>query len=302
MAKRFILNADDFGVSQAANRAVEEAYSYGLLKSVSITANGEAFDEAVDQILARCPNFGVGVHLNLTDGKSLCSDVDLLTDSEMKFNNSYLKLLLKAYNPKETEFLSQVEREFRRQIEKVLAKTKATHIDSHAHIHSIPKIFDIVCRLAKEYEIPQVRTHFEKFYFVPELGRHLSWRYYLNFSKKFVLNLMTVANEHILDKYELSTNDYIIGTSYALSMDAPAVMYGIKAIDNKKVTVEAFIHPHRYEEGTIDNYFNEYLITRNRKLAEMIANFGYDITNYKIAEEKQDAQEPQNVQEEPPQA
>lgn len=286
MSKRFILNADDFGVSQAANRAVEEAYGYGLLKSVSITANGAAFDEAIDVVLPKCEGLGVGIHLNLTDGKSLCSDVNLLTDSDAKFNNSYLKLFIKTYNPKDTEFLQQIEREFRRQIEKVLAKTKVTHIDSHAHIHSIPRIFDIVCRLAKEYKIPQIRTHFEKFYFVPDLGRHLSQKYYLNLLKKFVLNLMTVVNAHLLEKYELRTNDYIIGTSYARSMDAPAIMYGIKAISGKNVTVEAYIHPHRYEEGTVDNYFDEYLITRNHKLTDRIRNLGYDITNYTIEQEE----------------
>ena len=286
MSKRFILNADDFGVSQAANRAVEEAYGYGLLKSVSITANGAAFDEAIDVVLPKCEGLGVGIHLNLTDGKSLCSDVNLLTDSDAKFNNSYLKLFIKTYNPKDTEFLQQIEREFRRQIEKVLAKTKVTHIDSHAHIHSIPRIFDIVCRLAKEYKIPQIRTHFEKFYFVPDLGRHLSQKYYFNLLKKFVLNLMTVVNAHLLEKYELRTNDYIIGTSYARSMDAPAIMYGIKAISGKNVTVEAYIHPHRYEEGTVDNYFDEYLITRNHKLTDRIRNLGYDITNYTIEQEE----------------
>lgn len=286
MSKRFILNADDFGVSQAANRAVEEAYGYGLLKSVSITANGAAFDEAIDVVLPKCEGLGVGIHLNLTDGKSLCSDVNLLTGSDAKFNNSYLKLFIKTYNPKDTEFLQQIEREFRRQIEKVLAKTKVTHIDSHAHIHSIPRIFDIVCRLAKEYKIPQIRTHFEKFYFVPDLGRHLSQKYYLNLLKKFVLNLMTVVNAHLLEKYELRTNDYIIGTSYARSMDAPAIMYGIKAISGKNVTVEAYIHPHRYEEGTVDNYFDEYLITRNHKLTDRIRNLGYDITNYTIEQEE----------------
>ena len=39
--KKFILNADDFGMSLAFNRAVLEGYSEGLLKSTSLAANGE---------------------------------------------------------------------------------------------------------------------------------------------------------------------------------------------------------------------------------------------------------------------
>ena len=125
--KRFILNADDFGVSKSANKAVLESYSGGLLKSVSILANGIAFDEAVNTILPQCSEIGVGIHLNLTDGESLCADIDTLIDDKLKFNNNFWTLLFKSYNPKEKDFLEQVEREFRRQIEKVLSKTKVTH-------------------------------------------------------------------------------------------------------------------------------------------------------------------------------
>lgn len=280
MAKRFILNADDFGVSKAANRAVLEAYEYGLLKSVSLTPNGEAFDEAVDSILPQCPELGVGVHLNLTTGTSLCTDLNSLTDDKMNFYNSYTSLLIKALNPQESDFLPQVEREFRRQIEKVMSKTQVSHIDSHSHIHSIPPIFDMVCRLAQEYKISQVRTHFEKFYFVPDLYRHFNKSFCKNILKKFVLNMLTIFNENTINKYKLKTNDYLIGTSYASHMDALAIAYGIKTLKYDNITVEAFIHPHRYDEGTIDNFFDEYMITRNKKLKDKILRSGYDITNY----------------------
>ena len=52
--------------------------------------------------------------------------------------------LIDIYTKLEKEFLEDLEREFRRQIEAVMSKTRVTHIDSHQHIHSIPKIFIIV--------------------------------------------------------------------------------------------------------------------------------------------------------------
>jgi len=286
VGKKFILNADDFGMSNAVNRAVQEAYEYDFLKSVSLVPNGAAFDEAVDTILPKCPNLGVGIHLNISDGISLCSDVDLLTDSKMNFTNNYLELLIKSYNPKLKDFLPQVEREFRRQIEKVLSKTKAFHIDSHLHIHSIPPIFDLVCRLAKEYNIPEVRTHFEKFYFVPEPVRHLKKDYYINILRKLLFNLFTVFNENTVNKYRLKTNDYILGIGYASSLDAMAIAYGIDVLKYNNMTVEAVLRPCRYDEGLIDNYFNEYMITRNSKLKDKILNSGYDITNYVVKTEE----------------
>lgn len=278
--KRFILNADDFGLSKSINKAVLEGYEHGLLKSVSLVANGTAFDEAINDILPQCPELGVGIHLNIVEGKALCSDLNLLTDSNGNFCNSYLQLLLKAYNPKEKDFFDQLEREFRRQIEKIMSKTKVSHIDSHVHIHSIPRIFDMVCRLAKEYGIKQVRTQFERFYMVPDLRIHLNFRYPVNLLKIILLNTFTLFNEAILHKYELNTNDYLIGVGYTSMMNALTISYGVLAIKYDNVTVEALIHPSRYEDGCINDRFNEYLLTKNKKLKDKIESLGFEITNY----------------------
>lgn len=278
--KRFILNADDFGMSKAYNQAVLEGYSEGLLKSASLTANGIAFDDAVNTVIPKCPDLGVGIHLNIIEGKSLCEDVSSLTDSDCNFNNSYGQLLLKAYNPKETEFLADVEREFRRQIEKVLSVTNVTHIDSHVHTHSIPRIFEIVCRLAKEYGIKQVRTQFEKPYIIPDLHKHLTMKYPINLVKVALLDCFTMINETTLHKWGLNTNEYLIGVTYTSMMDSLAVSYGVMAVNYDNTTVEALIHPCRYEDGTIDNHFTEFMITKNKKLKEKIEQMGFEITNY----------------------
>lgn len=280
MVKKFILNADDFGLSKALNRAVFEAYQSGLLKSASLVANGEAFDEAVKSIIPDCPELGVGVHLNVFEGKSLCEDLTFLTDIDGNFNNSHIQLLLKSYMPKNEEFLSQLEREFRLQIEKVMAKTRVTHIDSHAHIHAIPKIFEIVCRLAKEYGIKQVRTQFEKPYIIPDLRKHLSIKYPINIIKAMVLSFFTILNEVFVHKYDLKTNDYIVGILYTSMMDALTISYGAMAVKYDNVTVEAIIHPCRYDDGTVNNHFDEFLMTKNKKLKEKLERLGYEIANY----------------------
>lgn len=280
MVKKFILNADDFGLSNALNRAVLEGYELGILKSVSLVANGAGFEDAVNSIIPNCPDLGVGVHLNIMEGKSLCEDLACLTDSQGNFNNSFIKLLFKTYNPKEKEFMAELEREFRRQIEKVMAKTKVYHIDSHVHIHSIPKIFDLVCRLAQEYGIKQVRTQFEKPYIIPALKKHLTWKYPINIIKTIVLGFFTIFNEATIHKYKLQTNDYIVGILYTSMMDALTVSYGAMAVKYKDVTVEVIIHPCRYEDGTVNNHFDEFLLTKNKKLKEKIEKLGYEITNY----------------------
>ena len=278
--KKFILNADDFGMSAAYNRAVLEGYQEGILKSASLVANGEAFDEAINAIIPQCPDLGVGIHLNIIEGQSLCEDVSSLVDSKWNFCNSYGQLLLKSLNKKDNTFMEQVEREFRLQIEKIMSKTPVSHIDSHVHVHSIPKIFDLVCRLAKEYGIKQVRTQFEKPYIIPDIHKHMNLKYPVNLIKVVLLNFFTVFNEATVHKYGLNTNDYLIGVTYTSMMDSLSVAYGLMAIKYNKVVAEALIHPCRYEDGTIDNHFTEFLITKNKKLKDKIEQLGYEITNY----------------------
>ena len=152
VSKKFILNADDFGMSKAHNRAVLVGYHNGFLSSASLCANGKAFNAGVNEIIPECPNLGLGVHLNIIEGRSL-TKAPLLTNKRGKFNNGYLQLLLKSNDPK---FLNEVEFEFRTQIETILNYTKVDHIDSHVHTHAIPNIFKITARLAKEYKVDGV--------------------------------------------------------------------------------------------------------------------------------------------------
>ena len=278
--KKFILNADDFGMSKAYNRAILEGYSSGILKSASLVANGEAFEEAWKNVIPACPDLGVGIHLNVIEGKSLCLGLDRLTDEEGNFNNSYVQLLLKSLNKKDAVFMEQLEKEFRAQIEEVMKHTKVTHIDSHVHVHSIPPIFELVCRLAKEYGIKQIRSQYEKPYMVPDVFKHLNMKYPVNLIKVMLLNFFTLINESKVQKYELNTNDYLIGVAYTSMMNSLTVSYGLMAIKYDKVTVEALIHPCRYEDGTIDNHFAEFQITKNLKLKDKIEKLGYEITNY----------------------
>lgn len=268
--KKFILNADDFGMSNDFNKAVVDGYHLGLLKSASICANGEAFDAAVHEILPECNNLSIGVHLNIIEGFSL--------SSHEKFTNSYLQLM---YLANDSAFLEKTEKEFRAQIEKVMSYKKADHLDSHVHVHAIPKIFELVCKLAKEYEIAQVRTQFEKPYFVPDVFKHINLTYPPNVLKVLLLNAFTMKNKEIIKQYGLKTNDFIIGVGYTGMMDDKTVYHGLCAI-NEDATVEAIIHPCNFMNPKLNNHprQKEFLITQNMDLKDKIQRLGFDIGNY----------------------
>ena len=281
--KKFILNADDFGMSKAFNTAILEGSQKGILKSTSLVANGDAFEEAVQKVIPQAPDLGIGVHLNIIEGKSLTPDLRELTDANGNFNLSYGKLILKSYSKNNQEFMEQLETEFRAQIEKIKnAGISISHIDSHVHTHAIPPIFKLVCKLAKEYEIKQIRTQHEHLYLVPDVMIHLNTKYPVNLIKIALLNFFTMQNRAVAKQYGLNTNDYLIGVGYTSMMSSLTIGCGLASLQYKNnIVAEALIHPCRYEDGTVDNHFTEYRITQNEKLKSKIERIGYEIVNYK---------------------
>ena len=276
MKKKFILNADDFGMSEYYNNAVLEGVNNGILTSASICANGDSFEDAINDIIPRCPDLSVGIHLNIIEGKSL-TDCPMLTDKNGVFNNGYISLMIKSLNK---EFMNQVELEFRAQIEKIINAVKVDHIDSHVHTHAIPNIFRLTARLAKEYGIPYIRTQYEKPYIVPSIKKHFNLKYPPNILKIILLNTFTMLNKPIVKKYGLKTNDYLIGVGYTGMMDDTTIEYGLKTL-KKDCLAEALIHPCKYDNITTpDSHHFEYLLTQNEELSNKIENLGFVLTNH----------------------
>lgn len=161
MDKRVIINADDFGLSEAVNKAVAQAHTEGVLTSATIMANMPAAGEAV-KIARRLPTLGVGVHLNLSEGSPLSKDssVACLLNSNGEFTLSPFKLAVLSIAGHKIR--NAIRTELSAQIQWLLDNgLTPTHLDSHYHIHTLPTIFPIVCDLARRFEIPAVRYTFE---------------------------------------------------------------------------------------------------------------------------------------------
>ena len=272
--KKFILNSDNFGTSKSANRAVLEGYHNGFLTSASLSANGSAFNSAVNEIIPECPNLGIGVHLNITSGKSL-TKAPLLTNKKGEFDKIYHRILVRSNI---SAFLKQVEFEFRTQIETVMNYAKVDHIDSNSHIHSIPNIFKITAKLAKEYNIPFIRTHYEEIYFVQSIKKHLNIRFPFNLHDALVLNSLSINNKESARRIGLKTNDNIIGTEYKNMIDSSVIETALNQLDEDCVA-ECVINP-ATSFGAKKQQYAEFLITKDKELKDKITRLGFEITNY----------------------
>jgi predicted glycoside hydrolase/deacetylase ChbG (UPF0249 family) len=139
---RLIVTADDVGLDRGMTAGAIEAHRHGIVTACSIVANGREFDDAVAR-LRDAPSLEVGVHVTLVEERAL------ITGTAMPRN--YFRFLL---SPR-----PDIEPELRAQIEKVLATgLRVTHLNSHQHLHLLPRIWRVVSRLAKEYRIGYVRV------------------------------------------------------------------------------------------------------------------------------------------------
>jgi len=264
----YIINADDFGISKENNEAILEAAKFGILKSTSAMMNTPYFDLEILQKLLKIEDFRVGVHLNIFEFSTLKTEFknnSKLYDNKGKFENSFLYVLKKSFDK---EFLEEVEEEYTLQIEKALKYFTPTHIDSHVHMHAIPNLFKIVCNLAQKYNIPYVRTQFEKPYIIPD-KKMLSKTNLINLIKVGLLDFFTLINKKEITKRNLTTNDYIVGVQYTGNMDKNTLYLGYKANSKEGKLTEALLHPTK-NQSKANNYI-EYLSLLDQDLLEKLS-------------------------------
>jgi hopanoid biosynthesis associated protein HpnK len=160
--KNLIVNADDFGWTEGVNRGIVEAFRHGIVTSTSLLANGVAFGEAVE-LAKTAPGLGVGVHLNLSDGKPVAErkKVTTLVNDKGEFAGGPETLLLRR--ARRGLPLEEVEREWGAQIQKVRdARIEPTHLDGHKHVHMLPGLFEMALRLAKKHGVGAIRVSLEE--------------------------------------------------------------------------------------------------------------------------------------------
>jgi len=138
--KRLIVNADDFGFTRGVNEGILRAHREGIVTATTLMAGGLAFEHAVE--MARgTPTLDVGVHLVLWP------------------ENGRLPQRLPSFVKRAlTSSTAEIEAEFARQVEKVRAAGLIpSHLDTHKHVHLLPKVMEAVARVAARFGIEWVR-------------------------------------------------------------------------------------------------------------------------------------------------
>ena len=159
--KQLIVNADDFGLTAGVNAGIVRAFRDGILTSTTLTANGAAFCDAVEQA-KRNPGLGVGCHLVLVGDCAVAprERVSSLVNRKGQLPVSLFSLVARLAGGRIR--IQEIEQEFLAQIERLRSSgIEPTHLDTHKHTHSIPQVMDAMMRVAKESGISRVRKPYE---------------------------------------------------------------------------------------------------------------------------------------------
>ena len=271
--KKIILCIDGFGTSKEINGAVLDGYHKGYLKSVSIPANGLAFSPAVNDILPECTDLDVGIQLNITANKAL-TNCHLLTNCDGEFNGGFLYFYLNSSN---RNFMQQLEKELRAQIEQVQLYSKISFITSLSAIHLIPNIFKLCIKLAEDYKIPFIRTYNENFYFVSNYKKYFNLKFPLNIIKTLVLNILSYQNKSNITNSKIKTNDFTLGTLYSGINSADTIECGIKMIVDKNNITEFILSSENFNTKTD----SDFTVITDKEIEYLIIQTGFDITSYR---------------------
>lgn len=159
---QLIVNADDFGISEAVNHGIAEAHDRGIVTSTSLMATGDAFEHAVALARGR-PRLAVGVHLVLTEHRPLLGAA--VVPTLVGPSGTFLPHLKQLLGPllRRRVALAEVRSELEAQIRRVRdAGVAIGHLDGHQHVHVVPGVARVVVELAAAYGISAVRYPAER--------------------------------------------------------------------------------------------------------------------------------------------
>ena len=187
MDRKLIVTADDYGLCDSANRAIEACLEAGTLRSTCVMTNMPVYRNA-GGLRRRFPDMSVGIHWTLTEGRPVlaASEVPSLVDSKgrfyprARFRRRWLTNQIKR---------SELTTELRAQHQRLCDIAGMPEFwNTHQDIHMLPGLFKICVSLGLELGIPAMRSHRRIMVFRDTVSRRYYLRHPLFWIKGFVID------------------------------------------------------------------------------------------------------------------
>ncbi|MBE3070407.1 MAG: ChbG/HpnK family deacetylase [Planctomycetes bacterium] len=243
--KRLIVNADDFGWSEAVTSGILQAHREGIVTSTTLMTNAPGAEESLARARREAPGLALGVHLNLTEGRPLApaDEVAAILGPDGCLVPS-LAALYRKVRVSEAARRAAI-RELDAQVGWALAHgLEPSHVDGHKHVHLMPPLAGRVAAMAARHGIRAMRTTVE---FRPRgLGRLLPAGWGVGGRLRQVL-LRTVAvrwgrrARRAVREAGLATTDWFFGVRATGGISAPLLEHVLRQAPEG--TGELMVHP-----------------------------------------------------------
>ncbi|HEV3425918.1 MAG TPA: hopanoid biosynthesis-associated protein HpnK [Paraburkholderia sp.] len=228
--RTLIFTADDFGLHERVNEAVERAHLHGVLTAASLMVAAPAARDAVARA-RRLPELRVGLHLVLADGAAFLprDAIPSLVDAQGRFGDNMVRDGFRFF------FLPHVRRqlalEIRAQFE-AFAKTglPLDHVNTHKHFHLHPTVLALIIKIGREYGMRAMR--------LPCESKEPVWL-------KPWISLVRGR----LDRAGLAHNDYVVGIAKTGQMDEAVLLDALARLPDG--VGEIYCHPAVVGEGAL---------------------------------------------------
>jgi len=236
MSEKFlIITADDFGLHESVNDAVEQATRHGVLTAASLMVGAPAAADAIRRAKF-LPDLRVGLHLVLVDGLAVLPHeaVPLITDGTGYMDDEMLFKSIRAFALPAVR--RQIAAEIHAQFEAFAASgLTLDHVNLHKHFHLHPTLLNMVIAIGRNYGLAAVRMPDEPRWFA--MNQHGSSRGANHLLLKPWLALMKSR----LDSVGLFHNDALFGISRSGAMVEARLL---QIIDRLPAGVtEMYLHP-----------------------------------------------------------
>ncbi|HTX23726.1 MAG TPA: hopanoid biosynthesis-associated protein HpnK [Steroidobacteraceae bacterium] len=234
MRKFLIVTADDFGLHEAVNEAVELAARAGTLTAASLMVAAPAAADAVRRA-RNLPQLHVGLHLTLADGRAQLPprDIPRLVDGHGRFGD---RLMVDGWR---YFALPRVRRELEAEIRAQFAAFARTglaldHVNAHKHLHLHPTVLAKLIEIGGEFGAPAVRLPAEPLWF----AKGVSSGALLGAAG---LSPWLALARRRLDGAGIAHNDQIFGIARSGSMDESVLLEILARLPAG--ATEMYLHP-----------------------------------------------------------
>ena len=257
---RVTFTADDFGLTESVNEAVERAHRAGRLHAASLMVAGPAATDAIRHARA-LPELRVGLHLVVIEGPAVLPSAQIpdLLDARGWFPSDQLRLGINYFA--RPRIRRQLAAEIRAQFA-AFAATGLTlaHADAHKHMHLHPTVARMMLAIGREYGLRRVRVPAEPPAVMARCGTHVGWGGHALYHWSRLLRQQVRAAGMV-------TTDYCFGVAWSGHMTRDRVQRLLANLPSGDS--EIYLHPATERDATLRRLMPEY--EHEAELAALLA-------------------------------